>query len=489
MKPERRNPGLIALTGLSGSGKDTVATHLEHHDYARIALADRLKHAVAFVFGLSERQLWGDGRDAVVPALGITPRELYQRFSDACRELDPEVWTRSFERELADRAGTRSVWTDLRTRDELDLARRLGARVVRVVRPGAGAPGSAARHSTETELADLPDSAFDVILANDGTLEQLARRIDRDVLGRLLPRSVNLHFWRPCDMRCGFCFATYLDTKTELPKGHLTKEELLELIELVARGGAEKLTFVGGEPTLCPWLGELIAHARAQGLTTMVVSNGWNLRKPGYIENELGDLDWLSLSVDSLDPERNRRSGRARGQQTMSERDLLAIVDRARAMGMRLKLNTVVHAHNYDENLTEFALRMRPNRWKLFQVLPVVGQNDERFAEFEIGRDQFEAYVDRHRGLEDHGILVVPETNEAMRGSYAMIDPLGRFFDNVDGRHRYSEPIAAVGVQQAWEQIRFDPERFMQRGGNYDFDVPIEALGRARDPSSSSERE
>ena len=36
--------------------------------------------------------------------------------------------------------------------------------------------------ATETELAALPESAFDVILTNDGTLEQLARGIDRDLL-------------------------------------------------------------------------------------------------------------------------------------------------------------------------------------------------------------------------------------------------------------------------------------------------------------------
>ena len=34
---------------------------------------------------------------------------------------------------------------------------------------------------------------------------------------------------------------------------------------------------------------------------------------------------------------------------------------------------------------------------------------------------------------------VVPENNEAMTESYVMIDPAGRFFDNVQGSYRYSE--------------------------------------------------
>ena len=62
---------------------------------------------------------------------------------------------------------------------------------------------------------------------------------------------------------------------------------------------------------------------------------------------------------------------------------------------------------------------------------------------------------------------VVPESNEAMTGSYLMIDPLGRFFDNTKGQHTYSGPILAVGVETALTEIRVYPERFFERGGFY----------------------
>jgi hypothetical protein len=54
--------------------------------------------------------------------------------------------------------------------------------VWRVSRPGAGAPGSAAKHATERTLAELPNRAFDVVLANTGTLEALEHEVKR-VLG------------------------------------------------------------------------------------------------------------------------------------------------------------------------------------------------------------------------------------------------------------------------------------------------------------------
>lgn len=54
-----------------------------------------------------------------------------------------------------------------------------------------------------------------------------------------------------------------------------------------------------------------------------------------------------------------------------------------------------------------------------------------------------------------------------MRGSYAMIDPLGRFFSNASGRHTYSEPILRVGVRAAFAQVSFSSAAFEARGGRY----------------------
>jgi hypothetical protein len=175
---------VIALAGTSGSGKDTVAEHLAGRGYERVAVADRLKQAVELVFNLSKQQLWGDQRDVVVEHLGLTPRELYQRFSDACRAFDDEVWTRPFEAQLRARRaqGKLTVWTDVRTEAELELARRVGATVVRVQRSGAAAKGEASAHHTETVLAALSNGAFDLVIVNDGSLADLYEAVDRALL-------------------------------------------------------------------------------------------------------------------------------------------------------------------------------------------------------------------------------------------------------------------------------------------------------------------
>ena len=111
--------------------------------------------------------------------------------------------------------------------------------------------------------------------------------------------------------------------------------------------------------------------------------------------------------------------------------------------------------------------RARPERWKVFQVLPVAGQNDGSVEDLLISADQFKAFVARHAGLAGDGLAPIVEDNDAMTASYVMIDPLGRLYDNIAGRYTYSEPILEVGVARALRQVRFSLARLVARGGKY----------------------
>lgn len=123
--------------------------------------------------------------------------------------------------------------------------------------------------------------------------------------------SVNFHLWEPCNMRCKFCFAGFKDVKQSvLPKGHLPKEQTIQVVQQLADLGFEKITFAGGEPTLCSWLPELIATAKQAGLTTMIVSNGTKLTDK-FLQDNQKNLDWIAISVDSLQLDTNKAIGRA----------------------------------------------------------------------------------------------------------------------------------------------------------------------------------
>ena len=290
------------------------------------------------------------------------------------------------------------------------------------------------------------------------------------------PPSVNFHLWEPCNMRCRFCFATFQDVKqTVLPRGHLPREQALSVVEQLAAASFDKITFAGGEPTLCPWLGELIGRAKQLSLTTMLVTNGSRLLAPGWLDAHGTHLDWVVLSLDSAEPGTHERLGRSIAGQVgraLAVDYYLAIAAELRARQIRLKVNTVVTAENAHEDMGDLLLALKPARWKVLQVLPMGGQNDGAVEPLLIDEATFRRYCARHKRVADAGICLVPEDNEDMTGSYAMVDPAGRFFDNTAGHYRYSRSILDVGVFAAWQEIHFDAQRFEERGGVYDWRTP-----------------
>jgi radical S-adenosyl methionine domain-containing protein 2 len=276
--------------------------------------------------------------------------------------------------------------------------------------------------------------------------------------------TVNYHCWKPCNMHCRHCFARFTDA------GHdnLPRAEMLAVIRELALG-FQRINFVGGEPTLCPWLVDGLDLARALGLRTSLVTNGAKLiRDPSLRDQILSRVEWIGLSIDSADADTNRAIGRAIGKSVITPDELIAFASEVHRAGVQLKVNTVVQRHNVDEDLGQIVHRMRPERWKVLQVLPVLGQNDADYQQLAIDPGEFQRFLDRHRWLGSDGVTIVPEDHDAMTGSYAMVDPGGYAYDNVDGRYRYSAaPIHQLGWQAAFSQVTLMPERFVARGGNY----------------------
>ena len=279
--------------------------------------------------------------------------------------------------------------------------------------------------------------------------------------------SVNFHLWKPCNMMCEFCFATFHDiVPAVLPKGHLGRDGSMAVVESLAQAGFRKLNFAGGEPTLCPWLPDLIGRAKYLGLTTSVVTNG-SLISGEWLNAVAGQLDWAALSIDSVDPDTLLSTGRTTRNGPMTAEDYLCVARILRERCIRIKVNTVVSRSNLREDLSGFIIEARPERWKMLQVLPVGGQNSSRVGDHLVSPEEFWGYVETNRRVEEHGITVVPEDNDLMTGSYVMVDPAGRFFDNAAGAHTYSRPILEVGVAQALTDVSVDAGKFLSRSGMY----------------------
>lgn len=234
---------------------------------------------------------------------------------------------------------------------------------------------------------------------------------------------------------------------------------MVQIPQLLADAGCEKLTFVGGEPLLCPILPTLLEVTQDLGLTTMIVTNG-TLLDLSFLQQNHKNIDWISLSIDSQYESVQLKLGRGIGNhvdQTIRNVQLI------KAFNIRLKLNSVITQLNFQEDMNDFIISLSPERWKAFQVLPVRGQNDHAIKDLMISSKEFTLFRQNHQHLQ----CAVFEDNQTMQGSYLMLSPFGEIFSNTSGHHVYGPSILDVGVETALGQTDWDLGKLIERGGVY----------------------
>ena len=128
---------------------------------------------------------------------------------------------------------------------------------------------ASARRALETSVGELLSRGA----AEDADEPRRAEEPDDDAL---LPiENVAVNVTRRCNLRCRFCYN--LESLTASAEGELTAPEIIAFVETTRPFLAEKpsLTFLGGEPLLCPdKLLELADYGRRRGFETLVSTNG-----------------------------------------------------------------------------------------------------------------------------------------------------------------------------------------------------------------------
>jgi radical S-adenosyl methionine domain-containing protein 2 len=274
---------------------------------------------------------------------------------------------------------------------------------------------------------------------------------------------VNIHLTERCNFRCKFCFAKWVP-ETSSSSEVFTNEAsgpqvLLELLRALLQGpGRERpvrVTFVGGEPGLVRTLPSLVRVCRDLGVRTSFVTNGLMFRYP--IEWISRNFDVAGISIDSSNPATSIKIGRASRSGDLLDIQELAVMlrDLTRLSPILIKVNTVVSSWNHDEYLGEVIELLQPDKWKIFQMLPIHGDSGQ------VSKEQFAAFVHRHRKFRE---VIVSEDNDLMTGSYLMIDPLGRFFWRTGHLgYSYSRPIREVGVLPALAEVPIDWGKYADR--------------------------
>ncbi|NXL99853.1 RSAD2 protein, partial [Tyrannus savana] len=279
------------------------------------------------------------------------------------------------------------------------------------------------------------------------------------------PTSVNYHFTRQCNYKCGFCFHT---AKTSFV---LPLEEAKRGLAMLKEAGMEKINFSGGEPFLQDrgeFVGKLVQFCKQELElpSVSIVSNGSLIRERWF--KKYGEyLDILAISCDSFDEDVNVLIGRGQGKKNHVE-NLHKLRQWCREYAVAFKINSVINRFNVEEDMNEQIKALNPVRWKVFQCLLIEGENSGEDAlreaeKFVISDEDFERFLDRHKDVS----CLVPESNQKMRDSYLILDEYMRFLNCRNGRKEPSKSILDVGVEAAIKFSGFDEKMFLTRGGKY----------------------
>ena len=281
---------------------------------------------------------------------------------------------------------------------------------------------------------------------------------------------INYHVTEVCNYSCKFCYAKW-DRPNEIHAQGKDAELMLEKlaayffdenthqVKAIFLYKSVRINFAGGEPLkLKERFSQLTIKAQQLGFNLSLITNGHYLTNE-FIDNYGSLFSMIGISFDSQSVDGRKNIGRIdRKGDSFDEIDLINTVNRLRKVNptISIKVNTVVNSLNYQESFVELITQIQPDKWKVFQVLPVLNKHllvtDKQFSEF----------VDCHKQL--NGVMVV-EDNDAMTNSYLMINPEGRFYQNstTQNGYQYGELILDTTVEQALSVCNINWETFSSR--------------------------
>jgi hypothetical protein len=171
---------IIAICGLKRVGKDTVANYVvDKYGYKHVKIAETLKNVCKTLFDFKDVE--SCSKDIVDPTWNITPRLAMQFigtevFQFKIQEILPDIgrtfWIKKTINTISDK--DRVVISDLRFEHEVKeiLQRFPNTVVIKIIKDRFSDDCS---HPSEQEWKNIKEN---ILLKNDGTIDQLYRKID-----------------------------------------------------------------------------------------------------------------------------------------------------------------------------------------------------------------------------------------------------------------------------------------------------------------------
>ena len=184
-----------------------------------------------------------------------------------------------------------------------------------------------------------------------------------------------------CDFRCTYCMS---ENMTFLPKKDILSLEELEIIcNVFIKLGTKKIRLTGGEPLVRKGILNLIQNLGKKignGLDELTLTtNGSQLEKYAEFLKENG-INRVNVSLDHLDPNKFKEITR-----WGDLNKVLAGIEKAKNVGIKVKINTVALKHFNENNIVEMIEWCSSNEcdMTLIEVMPMgdIG-SENRFNQY-----------------------------------------------------------------------------------------------------------
>ena len=231
---------------------------------------------------------------------------------------------------------------------------------------------------------------------------------------------INFHFIDYCNYSCKYCFVKKENKMLSLDECMKVVDNINDyfLANNISDG---RINLVGGEVFIAKYLDELIDYIYKKNIKVSIVTNGFLLNE-SFIKRNSKKLDMIGISVDSLDNYTNLYIGRCANYACLCDKDLINLCEMIHKYGIKVKINHCMSKFNMYEDISEFIKKVKPDRFKVFQMTVIEGIND-RVRPMQLSREEF---LKLSKKYEDLGAVI--EIDEAMKDSYLMVDSKGDFY-------------------------------------------------------------
>ena len=170
-----------------------------------------------------------------------------------------------------------------------------------------------------------------------------------DNFGRV-SRKLRISVTDRCNMRCIYCMPQNFTEWLE-QENILTYDEIHRLVSILGKLGIDRIRITGGEPLVRPRVEYLISRLSSisEIRTISMTTNGLLLGEKASILKQAG-LSSVNISLDTFKEERFENMGGRRGKDTV-----LKAIRKADAVGLKVKVNTVLVRGWNDDEIVDFA--------------------------------------------------------------------------------------------------------------------------------------